>query len=70
MGFIKSQLDKALYMNYKKSIYMILYMDNIKIISPNNNYFNKINKQLKNKYTISDTTHSNQYLDMEFINDE
>ena len=45
-------------------------MDNIKITGLNNNYLDEMNKQLENKYTIFDATHSNQYLDMEFINDK
>ena len=70
MGFIRSQLDEALYMNHKESIYIILYVDNMRAIGPNNDYLHEINKQLENKYTISDATHSNQYLDMELINNK
>ena len=69
MGFIRLQLDKTLYMNYKQSIYIILYVDNIKIIRLNNHYLNKINRQLADKYIMSNITYSNQYLDMEFICD-
>ena len=59
MGFIRSQLNKTLYINHKQSIYVILYMNNIKAIKLNNDYLNKINRLFKNKYIIFDATHSN-----------
>ena len=70
MGFIRSQLDEALYMNHKESTYITLYIDNMRATGPNNDYLHEMNKQLENKYTMSDAIHSNQYLGIELINDE
>ena len=57
-------------MNHEEFMYIILYVDNMKTYKSNNNYLNKINKQLNNKYTISDATNSNLYLKMEVINNK
>ena len=45
-------------------------MDDIRAYGPNDNYLNKINKQLGDKYTISNTTNSNLYLGMKVTKDE
>ena len=42
----------------------------MKVIKPNDNYFNEINKLFENKYIIFDVIHFNQYLDIELINNE
>ena len=42
----------------------------MKIIKPSDDYLNEMNRLFKNKYIIFDATYSNQYLNMELINDK
>ena len=46
-------------MNYKESIYITLYVNDIKTTGLNNNYFDKMNKQFEDKYTIFNAIYSN-----------
>ena len=68
MEFIKFQLDEALYINHKQFIYVILYINDMRIIRPSDNYFNEMNGLFKNKYIIFDATYFNQYLNVKLIN--
>ena len=70
MGFIRSQLDEALYMNHEESTYVTLYVDDMRAYGPNDDYLDKMNKRLGDKYTMSDATNSNLYLGMEVTKDE
>ena len=42
----------------------------MKVIKLSDDYFNEMSELFKNKYIISDATHSNQYLDIKFINNK
>ena len=42
----------------------------MKVTRLSDDYLNEMNRLFKNKYIISDVTYSNQYLNMELINDE
>ena len=70
LGFVRSQLDEALYINHKEHTYMTLYVDDMRVYGPSSDYLDELMLQLKGKYTMSDTTSSSQYLGMEVINDE
>ena len=69
IGFKMSMLDEALYINEGRSTYLTLYVDDIRIYGPDEQYLDEVLQGFNDKYTMADVTDTNQYLGMEMTSD-
>ncbi len=53
-NLIQSKHDEALFLNQKRSLYVIVYVNDIKIFASINQIINELNNYLKSKYEIID----------------
>jgi hypothetical protein len=51
---IQSKHDEALFLNQKRSLYVIVYVNDIKVFAPINEIIDEVSDFLKSKYEIID----------------
>ena len=64
LRFICSQWDVRLWMNKSQIVYLTLYVDNMKLISSNENKLNQISQQIAEHFQIKNLEHIKHYLRM------
>ncbi len=61
---IQSKHDEALFLNQKRSLYVIVYVNDIKVFAPINEIIDEVSDFLKSKYEIIDLRNVKWYLRM------
>lgn len=65
MGFRSCSVDPCLYFNEEIETFMILYVDDILLIGPNNNAIDEIKAKLSEKYKMKDLGPVKRFLNMD-----
>ena len=65
LGYTQLQTDNCTYYNSDKTTIIIIYVDDIAIIGPDNNYISELISELSQKFTITDLGPISNYLGIE-----
>lgn len=63
-GLVQSKHDEALFFNTRKSLYVTVYVDDIKAFAPTNQSINELSTYLQSKYEMTDLDDVKWYLRM------
>ena len=64
LGFEKSQYDGGLWFHKEKGIYLTVYVDDVKLIGPDEDELDKMSKQIACRFRIKNLGHAHHYLGM------
>jgi hypothetical protein len=68
LGFAPSQWDAGLWFNKEKQAYITLYVDDVKLIGPNEAALDEISRQIAQRFRIKELGHAHHYLGMKVRN--
>jgi len=68
IGFAPSQWDAGLWFNKEKQVYITLYVDDCKLIGPDEAAIDKIARQIAQRFRIKELGHAHHYLGMKVRN--
>lgn len=64
LGFVCSKWDAGLWMHPEKKVYLTLYVDDVKLVGPNEEVLDKIAMEIAKYFNIKELGHARHYLGM------